>query len=117
MSISEPTTSSAPTTSELRIAADHGSYAGHFPGLPILPGAALLDAALHDIARSRRVDLAYWELAAVKFLEAVRPGDPLTLEHSAPNDAMIRFAIRSPRAAVASGTLVSAAEPGDVHGA
>jgi 3-hydroxymyristoyl/3-hydroxydecanoyl-(acyl carrier protein) dehydratase len=91
--------------SELAIAVDHAAYAGHFPGFPILPGAALLDEALHEIARSRSLDLTQWRLAAVKFLQPVRPGDDLTLEHSATGDSTIRFAIRAASRAIASGML------------
>jgi len=34
--------------SALPIAEDHAAFAGHFPGFPILPGAALLDVVLHE---------------------------------------------------------------------
>jgi 3-hydroxyacyl-[acyl-carrier-protein] dehydratase len=100
------------TISALQIAEDHGSFAGHFPGSPILPGAVLLDEALHAIACSRGLDLTRWQIAAVKFLETVRPGDELTLEHSAPDAATIRFAIRTASAGVASGTLSAIATGG-----
>jgi 3-hydroxyacyl-[acyl-carrier-protein] dehydratase len=103
---------------ELPIAADHGSYAGHFPEFPVLPGAVLLDEALHEIARSRDLDLAQWQVAAVKFLNTVRPGDALTLEHSAPDGATIRFTIRTAGARIATGTLCAlAAIPDEPHGA
>jgi 3-hydroxyacyl-[acyl-carrier-protein] dehydratase len=92
-------------TSELRIAADHPAFAGHFPGFPILPGAVLLDEALHQIARSHDLDLTRWQIATVKFLETVHPGDVLALEHSTATDTLIRFAIRREGSVVASGTL------------
>ena len=93
--------------SSLRIAADHAAYAGHFPGFPILPGAALLDEALHEIEQSRGIDLARWQVASAKFLGTVRPGDELTLEHSASGNTTIRFVIRSPKGTVAAGTLAA----------
>ncbi|HEY3657082.1 MAG TPA: AMP-binding protein [Steroidobacteraceae bacterium] len=95
--------------SELRIGEDHASFAGHFPGFPILPGAVLLNEVLHEIERCRSIDLRQWRVASAKFLEIVRPGDTLTLEHSAPNDATISFVIRTASRAVASGTLVHGA--------
>jgi 3-hydroxyacyl-[acyl-carrier-protein] dehydratase len=98
--------------SELVIAADHPSFTGHFPGFPILPGALLLDEALHEIARTRGLDLGQWRVAAVKFLEIVRPGDELILEHSAADEATIRFAVRTATARVASGTLSAIAAGG-----
>jgi 3-hydroxyacyl-[acyl-carrier-protein] dehydratase len=98
---------------ELRIAKDHAAFSGHFPGFPILPGAVLLDEALNEIERNRGIDLTQWRVASVKFLETVGPGDELSLEHSAPNDATIRFVIRTPRCAVASGMLSAIVTTGD----
>ena len=91
-----------------RVPDDHAAFAGHFPRFPILPGAVLLDEALHGIAHSRLLDLTNWRIAGVKFLAVVRPGDALTLEHSAPDEATIRFAIRHGDVAVVSGTLSAA---------
>ncbi len=91
--------------SELTIAADHPVYSGHFPDFPILPGAVLLDAALAEIARSRGIDITQWRIASAKFQGAVRPGDALTLEHTAPDGATVRFTVRSAARAVASGLL------------
>lgn len=105
---------------DLHIPADHAAFSGHFPGFPILPGAALLDAALHEIVRTRQLDLTRWRLATVKFLGLVRPGDALTLEHSAADAAIVRFTVRNPGGAVATGTLAGsdpASASGDCHGA
>lgn len=95
--------------SELHIAADHPAYAGHFPGFPLLPGAVLLDEALRSIARAHGIDLTQWRVASAKFLQIVRPGTALTLQHSAPGAPTIRFAILSGTATVASGMLSSVA--------
>jgi acyl-CoA synthetase (AMP-forming)/AMP-acid ligase II len=97
----------------LRISEDHAAFAGHFPGFPILPGAALLDVVLHEIERSRSIDLAQWSVASAKFLATVRPGDDLTLEHTASGDTAIRFVIRTASRAVASGVLTAICAPGD----
>jgi acyl-CoA synthetase (AMP-forming)/AMP-acid ligase II len=97
----------------LAIAPDHAAFAGHFPGFPILPGAALLYVVLHEIERARSIDLTQWNVASAKFLAAVRPGDALTLEHSASGDATIRFVIRTATRAVASGMLTAICAPGD----
>jgi len=94
-----------PVCCPLEIAADHPAYAGHFPGMPILPGAALLDEALHLIAASRSLDLRVWRLTSAKFLLPVRPGDRLTLEHAAPSASSIRFLVRNAHCLVASGML------------
>ena len=102
---------------ELHIAADHPAYAGHFPGFPLLPGAVLLDEALREIARARGIDLTEWRVASAKFLQIVRPGTALTVQHSASGAPTIRFAILSGTVTVASGMLsaVAPAPPGQ-HG-
>jgi 3-hydroxyacyl-[acyl-carrier-protein] dehydratase len=92
----------------LHIAADHPSYAGHFPGFPVLPGAVLLDETLRAIASARGIDLAAWQISSAKFLDGVRPGDRLVLEHDAPAAGSIRFAIHAGNRKVVSGTLSTA---------
>ena len=77
----------------LEIPRDHPAFAGHFPRFPVLPGAVLLDEALQVIERERGIDLTQWQIASVKFLDAVRPGDALLLEHAAPDGGVIRFTI------------------------
>jgi 3-hydroxymyristoyl/3-hydroxydecanoyl-(acyl carrier protein) dehydratase len=91
--------------SRLEIAQDHASFAGHFPQFPILPGAVLLDEALEVIARDRGIDLTHWRIASAKFLDVVRPGDELCLQHDSPTDGSIRFTICAASRMVASGTL------------
>ncbi len=90
---------------ELRIAEDHPAFAGHFPGVPILPGAVLLDETLFALARHCALDLTDWQVSSMKFLEIVRPGDALELEHDSPNERTIRFSVRSGDRLVASGVL------------
>lgn len=105
------------TIKELRVAVEHAAFAGHFPGFPLLPGAALLDSALHEVALSRSLDLSVWRLATAKFLAAVRPGEILTLEHSAADAATIRFMVSNAQGTVASGVLTAAPAMRPDHGA
>jgi 3-hydroxymyristoyl/3-hydroxydecanoyl-(acyl carrier protein) dehydratase len=98
--------------SPIEVPRDHPSFAGHFPKFPVLPGAALLDEALQVIERAWGIDLLQWHLASAKFLDAVRPGDALSLQHGAPDNGMIRFTIRAANRTVASGSLRSAAQAG-----
>jgi len=44
-------------------------------------------------------------LTAAKFLEIVRPGDWLTIEHAAIADGTVRFAVRVADRSALSGTL------------
>jgi acyl-coenzyme A synthetase/AMP-(fatty) acid ligase len=99
--------------SPMEVARDHPSFAGHFPQFPVLPGAVLLDEALQTIERERGIDLRAWQIASVKFLDLVRPGDALRLEHAvAGRNGSIRFtilaAVRGEERIVASGSLASA---------
>jgi 3-hydroxyacyl-[acyl-carrier-protein] dehydratase len=104
--------------STIEVPRDHPSFAGHFPKFPVLPGAALLDAVLQVIQRERGIDLTQWRIASVKFIDVVRPGDALRLEHIvAGNAGLIRFTVRVADRTVASGSLSSttpaaAAQPG-----
>src|ERR1700733_12590802 len=105
--------------SPIDISVEHPSFAGHFPEFPVLPGAALLDEVLQIIQRQRNVDLTLWQIASAKFLDAVRPGDALRLEHEAPKSGLIRFTILAPHRAIpakdrtaVSGSLSSAARAG-----
>ena len=86
---------------------DHPAFAGHFPKFPVLPGAVLLDEALQVIQRDRGIDLTQWQITSAKFLDAVRPGDLLDLEHEAANNSLIRFSIRVAARCVASGSLAT----------
>jgi 3-hydroxyacyl-[acyl-carrier-protein] dehydratase len=91
--------------STLNIAADHPSFAGHFPAFPVLPGAILLDEMLEAIELARGIDLKTWHISSAKFLEAVRPRDSLILEHEATAPGLIHFTIRAGGRKVAGGTL------------
>jgi 3-hydroxyacyl-[acyl-carrier-protein] dehydratase len=91
--------------STLNIAADHPSFAGHFPAFPVLPGAILLDETLTAIELARGIDLKTWHISSAKFLDAVRPRDSLVLEHDASAPGLIHFTIRVEGRKVASGTL------------
>ena len=91
--------------STLNIAADHPSFAGHFPAFPVLPGAILLDEMLKAIELARGIDLKTWHISSAKFLDAVRPRDGLVLEHVASAPGLIHFTIRVDGRKVATGTL------------
>lgn len=95
----------------LRVAQDHPAFSGHFPGMPVLPGAVLLDEALHIVEMDLALDLVEWQISMTKFLEPVRPGDALTVEHVRAADT-IRFAVRVADHPVLAGTLKRVAADG-----
>ena len=90
----------------LPIAADHPSYAGHFPGAPLLPGVVLLNATLDALEKAGKGPTSYWEVSSAKFQSAVRPGEALTLHHETLPNGSIRFAIRAADRAIANGLIV-----------
>lgn len=63
-----------------RVPVDHPSFAGHFPGRPILPGVLLL-AEVMEALRELGDDAAVagCEIASAKFLSPVGPGAELTI--------------------------------------
>jgi 3-hydroxyacyl-[acyl-carrier-protein] dehydratase len=91
----------------LRIAADHPALAGHFPGLPIVPGVVLLDEALHAIEQAQGGDAQAlpWHIGNVKFHHVTRAGEPLQLEFEWHADGRVHFVLRAARLLVASGTV------------
>ncbi len=100
-------------THALEISPDHPAFAGHFPGMPILPGAVLLDEALRVIEVDLALDLTKWQIVTAKFLERVLPGDALTVEHSGPTNGLVHFTVRvAHRAGAASPGLANPALSG-----
>jgi len=91
----------------LSIPADHPALAGHFPGMPVVPGVVLLDEALHAIGAALGSDLAVCRIASVKFLSPVLPGQALEVVHDVMHDrsGAIRFALMHGERKVASGVV------------
>ena len=95
----------------IAVPTDHPAFAGHFPKVPVLPGAVLLDQVLATIESQRGIDLTQWRIASAKFLGPVRPGDALHLEHEVSKDGSIRFTLSAANRKVASGSLSNTPSP------
>ena len=104
------------TVTDVHIPLDHPAFAGHFPGIPIVPGVVLLDEALAAIATALGLSLERCTLAAVKFKSIVRPGQKVTLRYEISAPGHVRFELESEGRPVASGMLSVAATEDRAHG-
>lgn len=97
-------------TRQVRIAADHPAFDGHFPGRPVLPGVALLAEVLEAARREPALAAGIGNaprLAVVKFLAPVRPGTSLAIEFRLGARA-IEWRVGDGAGAVASGQIARA---------
>ncbi len=90
--------------SALVFSADHPAFAGHFPGVPIVPGVLLLDAVLHALAAPP--GQAVSEIAAAKFLQPVSPGESLAVSCEGMDGGRTHFDISRGTQRVAWGQLI-----------
>lgn len=95
-------------TATLTIPFDHPAFAGHFPGMPIVPGVVLLDEAMHAIADAIGHEGA-WQIGSVKFLSPLGPGAGVVIEHEAQANGAIRFDIREGERHIVSGSITPVA--------
>lgn len=93
-------------TAHWSVPADHPSFAGHFPGRPIVPGVVLLDRAAQLVAAALNARVV--GIGNAKFLSPVGPGARLDFTWTAGPGSTVRFAIACAGTAVASGTLTLA---------
>ena len=84
---------------------EHPSFAGHFPGHPILPGVLLLAEAMAAIEAATATTARDWTVENAKFAGAVGPGARLSLAHHVQESGRVKFEIRDAQRLVASGVL------------
>jgi 3-hydroxyacyl-[acyl-carrier-protein] dehydratase len=93
----------------LQIPYDHPSFAGHFPGQPIVPGVVLLDEVMQAVEKEVP-QLGLFsagtgaEIPVCKFLAPVFPGATLTLTCDG-QSPLLTFKLHQATQLVASGSL------------
>jgi len=93
--------------SEVRIPQDYAYFDGHFPGYPILPGAAQLGELVLPCVRRARPDLGpLTGMSRLKFLGRIQPGDTVSvLVEWTGDDAQADFSVRCQDKICAAGRL------------
>jgi 3-hydroxyacyl-[acyl-carrier-protein] dehydratase len=51
----------------------HPLFAGHFPGMPVVPGVCLLNAVKRAISQRLGREVTFWKIRECKFLSAINP--------------------------------------------
>ncbi len=87
------------------VPAAHPTFAGHFPGRPILPGVVLVDQAMRLAASVLKPDLAIRGLGNAKFFHPVAPGTHLLFRYPPATASALRFDILAGERIVASGSF------------
>jgi 3-hydroxyacyl-[acyl-carrier-protein] dehydratase len=93
----------------LKIAANHPTGVGHFPGNPIIPGALLLAEVLRSIEQSEGRQFSACNVKAAKFLHPARPGDTVEIEYARSAQGTIEFQCTVAGTKVLSGGIVASA--------
>ena len=93
----------------LRLAEDHPTAAGHFPGNPIIPGALLLAEVLRCIEQAEGARYSSCNVKTAKFLHPARPGDTVAIEYVRSALGTIEFQCSVAGTKVLAGGIVASA--------
>lgn len=87
------------------IGADHPSFAGHFPGHPVLPGVVMLGEVMNVIREMAKKHIEFVGMPSAKFMSPLNPGEPLTIALDQQGDGATEFTCTTGSRLVASGCL------------
>jgi acyl-CoA synthetase (AMP-forming)/AMP-acid ligase II len=94
------------TELDLVVPSDLAYLEGHFPGLPIVPGVALIDWVVELAARHLAVPVEVGQTFAVKFRRVIGPGEPVTLSlRYLATRSQLGFEYRTDQQTLAGGTI------------
>lgn len=88
------------------IPAEHASFAGHFPGQPILPGVLLLQRVMALAQEQIHIPLNKYSISNAKFLAAVLPGDTIDVQLTCIKPTDYKFSVLSVPTHGGDGVLV-----------
>ena len=91
-------------TTSVRIAANHPSLPGHFPGRPIVPGVVLLDCVLIEAQRWLQRSVAPSSLPNAKFTAPLLPEQDAELQLKLEGDEL-RFKVSRNGTPIAQGSF------------
>jgi 3-hydroxymyristoyl/3-hydroxydecanoyl-(acyl carrier protein) dehydratase len=91
-------------TTRVRIAANHPSLPGHFPGRPIVPGVILLDRVLIEAERWLQRPVHPSSLPNAKFTAPLLPEQDAELQLKLDGDEL-RFSLSREGAFIAQGSM------------
>lgn len=89
----------------LKIPADHPAIAGHFPGVPIVPGVVLLDEVMHAVVADTGLTAMAWQISSVKFLSPLKPNEAVVIEHEQLANGNIKFEVLEGIRQIVTGSL------------
>jgi 3-hydroxyacyl-[acyl-carrier-protein] dehydratase len=81
------------STLTLDIPENHPSFAGHFPGQPILPGVLLLQRVMSFAEATLQRPLVQYSIHNAKFLAPVLPQDSVRITLDALNKGEFKFTL------------------------
>jgi len=94
------------TELDLVIPSDLAYLEGHFPGLPIVPGVALIDWVVELAARHLALPVEAGQTFAVKFRRVIAPCEPVTLSlRYVTTRSQLGFEYRTGQQTLAGGTI------------